>query len=117
MVAPFNPKEIENINKRNKYIKSKYAILVNSGTSALHVSLLLSNTKPGDEVIVPTVSFIAPINAVNYCKASPIFMDVDDYFNIDQNKFEDFINNKTFVGKYGFRYKKKTKNKIAAIIP
>ena len=66
-----------------KFTKSKHAVLVNSGTSALHISLLLSNIRPDDEVIVPTVSFIAPINAVNYCKANPIFMDVDDYLNID----------------------------------
>ena len=98
-----------------KYTKSKHVVLVNSGTSALHISLLLSNIKSGDEVIVPTVSFIAPINAVNYCKASPIFIDVDDYLNIDIKKVISFLENET-ITKNNLTYNKKTKKKISAII-
>lgn len=98
-----------------EYTKSKFAVAVNSGTSALHISLLLSNVKPGDEVIVPTVSFIAPINTINYCKASPIFMDVDQFMNIDINKTIAFLEEETITRK-NFTYNKKTKKKISAII-
>ena len=98
-----------------EFTKSKFAVAVNCGTSALHISLLLSNVKPGDEVIVPTVSFIAPINTINYCKASPIFMDVDQFMNIDINKTIAFLENET-ITKKNFTYNKKTKKKISAII-
>ncbi len=97
------------------YTKSKYAIAVNSGTSALHISLLLSNIKPGDEVIVPTVSFIAPVNAINYCKANPIFMDVDNFLNIDIEKTITFLENET-VTKRNITYNKKTKKRISTIV-
>ena len=80
-------KEIRN------YTGSKYVVAVNSGTSALHISLLLSNVKPKDEVIVPTVSFIASINSIKYCKANPIFMDVDNHLNIDVKKTISFLKN------------------------
>ena len=58
-----------------EYTGSKYAISCVNGTSALQVSLGLAGVLPGDEVIVPTLTFIAPVNAVTYNGASPIFMD------------------------------------------
>ncbi len=97
------------------YTKAKNAVAVNSGTSALHISLLLSNTKPGDEVIVPTISFIAPINAVTYCKANPIFMDVDEHLNIDVKKTISFLKEKT-ITKNKVTYNKKTNKRISALI-
>ncbi len=101
--------------KIRAYTKAKNAVAVNSGTSALHISLLLSNTKPGDEVIVPTISFIAPINAVIYCKASPIFMDVDEHLNIDVKKTISFLKEKT-ITKNKVTYNKKTNKRISALI-
>ena len=102
-------KEIRN------YTGSKYVVAVNSGTSALHISLLLSNVKPKDEVIVPTVSFIASINSIKYCKANPIFMDVDNHLNIDVKKTISFLKNETFFRKNS-TYNKKTKKKISALM-
>ena len=93
------------------YTGSKYAVAVNSGTSALHISLLLSNVRPGDEVIVPTVSFIASINSIKYCNANPIFIDVDNHLNIDVKKTISFIKKETFFRK-NFTYNKKTKKKF-----
>lgn len=101
--------------KIRAYTKAKNAVAVNSGTSALHISLLLSNTKPGDEVIVPTISFIAPINAVIYCKASPIFMDVDEHLNVDVKKTISFLKEKT-ITKNKVTYNKKTNKRISALI-
>ena len=98
-----------------EFTKSKYAISCINGTSALHISLIVSGVKPDDEIIVPTLSFIAPINAVKYCGASPIFMDSDDDYCIDINKTIEFINNKTSF-KNNHTYNKKTKKRISTII-
>lgn len=101
--------------KISKYTKSKYAIACNSGTSALHISLLIAGVKSDDEVIVPTLTFIAPINAVRYVNATPIFMDCDQYFNIDVKKTIEFVKNETSF-KNGFTINKKSKKYIKAIV-
>lgn len=56
---------------------TKYAIAVNSGTSALHLSLVACDIGPGDEVILPTFTMIATVNAVRYCGATPVLVDAD----------------------------------------
>ena len=99
-----------------KYTGSKYAIACVNGTSALHVSVRLAGVEPGDEVIVPTLTFIAPVNAIRYNRATPIFMDADKYYNIDVVKTIEFISQKTSF-KNGYTYNKKTNKKISAIIP
>ena len=58
--------------KISEYTGAKYAIACVNGTSALQVSLRLSGVEPGDEVIVPTITFIAPINAIRYNGAQPV---------------------------------------------
>ena len=78
-----------------EYTNSKFAISCINGTSALQISLQLVGVKPDDEVIVPTITFIAPINSVRYNGAEPVFMDADAYYNIDSDKTISFINNKT----------------------
>ena len=95
---------------------SKYAIACVNGTAALQVSLRLAGVEPGDEVIVPTLTFIASVNAITYCNAKPVFIDADKYYNIDEEKTIEFIKNETLF-KNGFTYNKKTNNKISAIIP
>ena len=59
------------------YVGSKYAIATVNGTSALHISLLLVDVKENDEVITQPLTFIATCNAIRYCNANPIFIDVD----------------------------------------
>lgn len=61
-----------------------------SGTSALHLSLIDADVKPGDMVIVPTLTFIAAVNPVKYQFADPIFMDCDDSLCIDPIKLRKF---------------------------
>ena len=102
--------------KISKYTGSKYAIACINGTSALQVSLRLAGVSSGDEVIVPTLTFIASINAVAYNEAKPIFMDADNYYNLDVEKTIEFIKNET-IFKNGYTYNKSTNNKISAIIP
>mgnify|MGYP001184284324 CR=1 FL=1 len=103
-------------NKIEDYTKSKYAIACVNGTSALQVSLKLAGVKPGDEVIVPTLTFIAPVNAIVYNGARPVFMDCDKYYNINSEKTIDFINTQTYF-KNGSSYNKKTDKRISAIVP
>ena len=54
----------------------KHAIATNNGTTALHLALVGMDLQPGDEVIIPTVTYIATANAVRYCGATPVLVDV-----------------------------------------
>jgi perosamine synthetase len=105
--------KFENLIKN--FTKAKYAVALNSGTAALDLSLKLFNIEQNDEVIVPSITFIAPINCVLYQNAKPIFMDSDNDFNIDIKKTIKFIINETLF-KDGYTINKKTKKKIKALI-
>ena len=98
-----------------KYTGSKYAVACINGTSALQISLKLCGVKNNDEVIAPSLTFVATINAIKYNRGNPIFMDVDEFFNIDENKTIEFILNNTYQKK-NYCINKKTNNKIKAII-
>ena len=63
-----------------------------SGTSALHLSLVEAGVRPGDVVIVPPLTFIAAVNPVRYQNAEPVFIDCDDSFCMDPHKLEEFCN-------------------------
>jgi len=99
-----------------EYTGAKYAIACVNGTSALQVSLFLAGVKPKDEVIVPTLTFIAPVNAIAYNNAKPLFMDVDEYYNLDSEKTINFIKTKTKFKK-GKTFNLETGNCISAIVP
>ena len=101
--------------KIKNYTKSKFAVACVNGTAALQIGLRLAGVKANHEVIVPTITFIAPINAVRYNGANPIFMDCDEYCNLDIKKTIDFIKKNTFY-KRKYTYNKKTKKKITALI-
>ena len=68
-----------------------------SGTSALHLSLLECNVQPGDMVIVPTLTFIAAVNPVHYQFAEPVFMDCDDSLCMDSVKLRRFCEKECHV--------------------
>lgn len=59
-----------------EYIGTKYCVAFNSGTSALHAALLAHGIKQGDEVIVPSFTFIATANAPLFVGAKPVFADI-----------------------------------------
>ncbi len=70
-----------------EYCGVRHAIAVNNGTAALHLCLLALGVKAGDEVIVPSLTYVATANAVRYCNATPVFVDNDlRTFNIDANE-------------------------------
>src|SRR5256885_6296782 len=69
---------------------------VNSGTSALHLSLLAAGVGPGDEVITVPFTFVATVSAIGYAGATPVFVDIEPaYFTMDPSKFEAAITPKT----------------------
>lgn len=73
------------------YLKVPNTAAVQSGTAALHLAMLLSGIKRDQEVIVPTLTFIAAVNPVTYLGAHPIFMDCDHTLNMDLEKLERFL--------------------------
>jgi perosamine synthetase len=99
-----------------EYTGAKHAIACVNGTAALQVSLRLAGVEPGHEVIAPTLTFIAPINAISYIGASPVFMDADEYYNIDSEKTIRFIKNETEF-RDGNTFNRKTGKRISAIVP
>ncbi|OGT38061.1 MAG: aminotransferase DegT [Gammaproteobacteria bacterium RIFCSPHIGHO2_12_FULL_37_14] len=73
---------------------AKFAIATANGTSALHISYLLAGVTTGDEVLVPTLTFVATINAIAYCGAIPHFIDSEEQsLGIDVVRLEDYLNN------------------------
>lgn len=77
------------------YFNVKYAITVNSGTDALLISLKALGIKEGDEVITTPFTFFATAEVISNLKAMPVFVDIDDNFNIDVNLIEKSITDKT----------------------
>ena len=65
------------LKKVSQYTKTKYTIATSSGTSALHLVLRYFNLGPEDEVLVPSLTYVATANAVTYCGATPNFLDIE----------------------------------------
>ena len=90
---------------------------VSNGTSALHISLLLSGVKKNEEVLIPSLSFVATANAVAYCGAIPHFVDVDEYtMGISNDSLLDYLSYISTI-ENGKCINKKTKRVIKAIVP
>lgn len=81
-----------------EFCGTKYAIACCNGTMTLHLALLALGVGAGDEVIMPTLTYIATANAVKYCGATPVFVDSEaDTWNIDPEKLEEKITERTKV--------------------
>jgi dTDP-4-amino-4,6-dideoxygalactose transaminase len=79
-----------------RFFKTKYAIAVSSGTSALHLALLALGVDENSEVIIPSFTCAALLNAILYIRAKPVIVDVDlDDFNIDFKEVKKYISKKT----------------------
>jgi perosamine synthetase len=80
----------------SEFVSGRTCVAVNSGTSALHLSLLALGIGPGDEVIVPSFTFAASANAIALTGAKPIFIDIDpNTFNINPELLSNLINPST----------------------
>lgn len=78
------------------FVKAKHAIAVNSGTAALHLAVAAADVKPGDEVIVPSFTFVATAEVIVALKAKPVFVDIDpETYNISAEEIAKAITKKT----------------------
>ena len=99
------------------YVGVKHAVATASGTAALHTALLIAGIQQDDEVLVSTLTFVAPVNAIRYVGAWPIFIDSEPkYWQIDPNKVVDFLNQECRWNN-GTLYNKVTGRRIKAILP
>lgn len=99
------------------YTGAKYAIATVNGTAALHIALKLSGVSGGDEVITQPLSFIATCNAISYCGASPVFVDVDrDTLGLSPQSLKTFLKENA-TRKAGGCINKLTGRKISAVVP
>jgi len=80
----------------SKFVKSKFAVAVNSGTAALQACLYAIDIKPGDEVLVPSFTFVATANSVKSVGAKPVFVDIlNDNYTMDPNDLKKKITRRT----------------------
>ena len=99
-----------------KITKSKFVIALNSGTSGLHLAIIAAGIKKNEEVLVPSLNFIASTNAIIYNNSIPHFIESNLELGIDLKKLEKHLSTISFI-KNKNCYNKITKRKIKAIIP
>ena len=98
-------------------VGARYGIATSSGTAALHIALQIVGVEPEDEVLVSTLSFIAPANAVRYLGAWPVFMDAEpQYWQMDVEKVESFLREEC-VWQNSVLRNKSTGRRVRAILP
>lgn len=86
--------EFENIFA--KFCNTKYGVTTSNGTTALHLCLAAADIGPGDEVLIPSMTFVATANAVSYTGATPVFIDSEmETWNLDPEKIKEKINHRT----------------------
>ncbi len=99
------------------YTGAKYAVAMMNGTAALHLSLLVAGVTKGDEVLVPTLTFIAPVNTVRYVGAEPVFFDCDpETLCIDVNAIAAFLQNNCDLHPDGYTYNRLSGRRVSAVI-
>ncbi|MCP9610596.1 LegC family aminotransferase [Coprobacter tertius] len=100
-----------------EYTGAARAVVCVNGTSAIHMALLLAGVERGDEVITQPLTFIATCNALSYCGAHPVFIDVDtDTLGLSPGKMEEWLQ-KNSEYKGDALYNKKTGRRIKACVP
>jgi len=99
------------------YTGAKYAVATVNGTAALHIALRLVGVNQGDEVITQSLSFVATCNAISYCGAMPVFVDVDrDTLGMSPGSLRSFLSINTVHTSAGC-INKSTGRKISAVVP
>lgn len=101
-----------------KYTGAKHAIACVNGTNALHIALVVNEVKENDEVLSQALTFIATANAISYCRAVPVFVDVDkDTLGMSPEALKDFLEKNAEKKQDGFSYNKTTGRRIKACVP
>lgn len=101
-----------------KFVGAKYAVATSNGTAALHIGLKLVGVDETCEVITQPLTFIATANAISYCNAKPIFVDVDkETLGLSPEKLELFLKEFSFINSDGECINKTTNKTIKACVP
>ena len=99
------------------YVGTSYAVATVNGTSALHIALLLAGVEAGSEVITQAVSFVATANAIAYCNADPVFIDVErDSMGMSPQALRDFLEANVTL-RNGQSFNKQTGARLSACVP
>jgi aminotransferase in exopolysaccharide biosynthesis len=97
---------------------ANFAVATVNGTSALHIALRLAGVGSDTEVIAPPLSFVATANAIHYCGAEPVFLDVEkSALGLSPRAVSDFLQSRSTMAKDGFCYNRHTGKRIAACVP
>ena len=105
-------------NKIANFTGIKFAVATSNGTSALHLSLLSAGVEFNTEVLTQSLTFVATCNAITYCGAKPIFLDVGkETLTMVPSKIEEFINENCEMRDDGFCWNSTTGKKISACMP
>ena len=100
-----------------EYTGAKYAVATSSGTTALHICLILQGVNEKDYVIAPNITFIATCNSIKYTGADPLLIDVDlSNWQMDLDLLEEFLNTET-EQRSGYCHYKKDGRRIPVIMP
>jgi perosamine synthetase len=100
-----------------EFAGTKYAVATSSGTTALHICLIISGVNENDLVIAPNITFVATLNSIKYTGASPVLIDADEKnWQMDLNLLEEFLIKET-IQKGNTCYHKKTGKRIPVIMP
>ncbi len=100
-----------------QYTGARHAVAVVNGTAALHVALLLAGVKPGDEVLMPALTFIATANACSYCGAAPHFVDCEPQtLGMDVSRLREYLQRNT-EQVAGQCVNRQTRRVIRALVP
>jgi perosamine synthetase len=100
-----------------QYLGARHAVATNSGTAALHVSLLVAGIQPDDEVVVSDMTFIAPVNAIRYVGAWPVLVDAEpDHWQMDVELAARFLENDCAPSN-GHLVNRRTGRRVSAVLP
>ncbi len=101
-----------------EYIGAQYAIATVNGTAALHAALIVAGVKHNEEVITQSLTFVATCNAIRYCGADPVFVDVDrTSLGMSADSLAEFLNQHTEIRGNGQCWSKLTNRRIRACVP
>ncbi|MFC5401731.1 LegC family aminotransferase [Cohnella soli] len=96
---------------------SQYAVAVSNGTAALHIALLLAGVEAGDEVLIPSLTFVATANAVSYCGAMPHFADIaESTLGLDPEALKSYLRD-IAVTRDGCTYNRMSGRRMRALVP
>jgi perosamine synthetase len=99
------------------HVGAKHAVATVNGTAALHTALLVAGVQPGDEVLVSTLTFIAPVNTIRYAGAWPVFIDADPVcWQMDPERVAEFLE-RDCQWSDGVLINKLTGRRVSAILP